>query len=117
MKTATKSKTYKQQSRANFPTRQCSKCRVYYHARAKECPDCGEPNETRVTNAASGPSPEPTAKKTSRAKHRVTNRLPKETQTPRPIDAAITFVSQAGGLGPAKQAMEMLDRIRALEER
>ena len=105
MKTAIKSKTYKHQSRANFPTRECSKCHRYYHARSKECPDCGAPNETRATQ----PAPEPEAEQKPKPVRRH-NRVP-QTQA---IEVAIEFVSRAGGLGPAKEALEMIDRIRAL---
>ena len=68
-----------------YPTDQCENCKRWYHARRLKCPKCGAPNPTR--NPA---------------------------QNGDPIQAAIAFVEQAGGVEQAKAALETIERIRGL---
>lgn len=86
-----------------FPTRECPNCHKFFHARAKVCPACGTDNPTR---AASAPQ-------VRRAR---VKRLGKAVRTnaASPIEAAISFVEQAGGVENARAALGMVERIKGL---
>ena len=88
------------------PTKQCSKCGKYYHARSKECPSCGAANPTR-----SGPERVVRKKKVTR---RVRRGAPQAGRDGDALTAAIEFVEAAGGVEQAKAALDAIERIRQL---
>ena len=87
-----------------FPARECSNCHKWYHAKRKACPECGAANEAVVAT--------PTERPRRVKRRRVVNRLP---QPQEPIEAAIEFVTHAGSVEAARQALEMIDRIQGLK--
>ena len=94
---------------AAFPSRQCPSCGKWYHARAKECPECGTANPSRGS----------VSRKVKKVKRRVGAARP---GAGRPaaghgggaLEAAIEFVQAAGGIEQAKAALETIEIIRGL---
>ena len=90
-----------------FPSRQCPKCGKWYHARAKECPDCGTANPGRgsVTRKV---------KKKVRVKRRTSAPRGATSGGGNSLEAAIEFVQAAGGINQAWAALDTIERIRGL---
>jgi hypothetical protein len=87
--------------KAKSPTRTCEKCGAKYHPRTAKCPKCGKPNPTA-------------GRKAERKKAGRKTRKPAPANAGETLDAAITFVEQAGSLNAAKAAIEKIEKIRGL---
>jgi uncharacterized OB-fold protein len=86
------------------PTRKCEECGTSYHPRRKDCPKCGAAN--------------PTAGRPRKRRKKVTRRNAASSRRSasrnHPIDAAIRFVEEAGGMNAATAALETIRRIKTL---
>lgn len=85
------------------PTRTCEDCGASYHPRRKACPNCGAANPTAG-------KPRKRRKKVAR-KVAATSRIASRNH---PIDAAIRFVEEAGGINAATAALDTIRRIKTL---
>ena len=101
-KKAPKAYTYKP---TTFPSRECPYCHKWYHARSKECPECGTANPGRGSVARK-------VKKKVRVKRRTAR--PTSPTAGNALDAAIEFVQVAGGINEARAALETIERIKGL---
>lgn len=94
----------KKKAKRAAPTRKCEECGTSYHPRRKACPKCGAANPTAGR-------PRKRRKKVAR---RVAVASRRSASRNNPIDAAIRFVQEAGGINAATTALDTIRKIKTL---